>query len=107
MPSPFPGMDPYLESQGFWQDFHTSLITYCREALNAALPEHYAALIEERISLVDLSGDAFFSFRPDVAIAEEERQRTSQADRGHVATLEPVSVPLARKDLDEVPERWI
>jgi uncharacterized protein DUF4058 len=49
MPGPFPGMDPYLESQGFWQDFHTSLITYCREALNAALPDHYAALIEERI----------------------------------------------------------
>ena len=27
MPSPFPGMDPFLESQGFWQDFHTSMLT--------------------------------------------------------------------------------
>ena len=50
MPNPFPGMDPFLESQGFWQDFHTSLLTYCRDSLNAALPGHYAALIEERIS---------------------------------------------------------
>ena len=24
MPSPFPGMDPYLESQGLWEDFHLS-----------------------------------------------------------------------------------
>ncbi len=31
MPSPFPGMDPFLESQGFWQDFHTRLLTYCSE----------------------------------------------------------------------------
>jgi len=50
MPSPFPGMDPFLESQWFWQDFHTSLLTYCRELVNASLPVHYVALIEERIS---------------------------------------------------------
>jgi hypothetical protein len=29
MPSPFPGMDPYLESQGNWQDFHTSILVEC------------------------------------------------------------------------------
>ncbi len=28
MPSPFPGMDPYLESH--WRDVHHSLITYTR-----------------------------------------------------------------------------
>jgi len=43
-------MDPFLESQGFWQDFHTSLLTYHSDFLNAALPGQYAALIEERIS---------------------------------------------------------
>ena len=24
MPSPFPGIDPYLESQGYWPDFHAA-----------------------------------------------------------------------------------
>jgi hypothetical protein len=47
MPNPFPGIDPYLESQGWWQDFHTSSVVYCRTALTAILPEGYAALIEE------------------------------------------------------------
>ena len=28
MPSPFPGLDPYLESQGYWPDFHAALILY-------------------------------------------------------------------------------
>ena len=27
MAGPFPGMDPYIESQGNWQDFHNRLIT--------------------------------------------------------------------------------
>ncbi len=43
MPSPFPGIDPYLESQGYWSDFHASLILYCRDALNDILPESYEA----------------------------------------------------------------
>jgi len=107
MPSPLPGMDPFLESQGFWQDFHTSLLTYCREVVNALLPVHYVALIEERISLVDLTGEARLGFRPDVSIVREERVTATPRDQGSVATLEPVAVPLARKDLDEVPERWI
>jgi hypothetical protein len=100
-------MDPYLEAQGFWQDFHVRMIALTSEALASHLPDHYAALIEERISLVDLSGDAFFGFRPDLAIAHEERPRPRLAERGQVATLEPVSVRLARKDLDQIPERWI
>ena len=38
MPSPFPGMDPYLESPEIFPDFHDSFITYLREALQAACP---------------------------------------------------------------------
>ena len=35
MPSPFPGMDPYLEAH--WRDVHASLIIYARDALQGAL----------------------------------------------------------------------
>ena len=38
MRSPFPGMDPYLEDQGRWPDFHASTITYCRDALSDCSP---------------------------------------------------------------------
>lgn len=48
MPSPFPGMDPYLESPRYWQDFHDSFITYAREGLQAQLPRRYRARISER-----------------------------------------------------------
>ena len=42
MPSPFPGMDPYLESW-IWWGFHRSLICALSAQLNAKLPRHYVA----------------------------------------------------------------
>jgi hypothetical protein len=38
MPSPFPGMDPYLEDPGLWPDFHGELIYACRVRLLEQLP---------------------------------------------------------------------
>jgi hypothetical protein len=51
MPSPFPGINPYIESRGLWGDFHQRLITGTGDALNGQLPEHYAARIEEQVRL--------------------------------------------------------
>jgi hypothetical protein len=45
MPSPFPGMDPYLERPSLWSDFHATLLVAIRAALNTALPPRYAAFI--------------------------------------------------------------
>lgn len=49
MPSPFPGMDPYLESPAVWPDFHNSFIAYLREALNALLPAPFFCSIGSRV----------------------------------------------------------
>ena len=46
MPSPFPGMDPYIESSGGWGDFHTCLIAAIRGKLNAILPRRYRARVD-------------------------------------------------------------
>lgn len=48
MPSPFPGMDPYIESQE-WEDFHTSSLTAIRDLLSPRLGDHYAARVEQRV----------------------------------------------------------
>ena len=55
MKSLFPGIDPFLESQGFWPDFHASFITYWRDALNERLPDHYEVRMDERVNVVNLS----------------------------------------------------
>ncbi len=46
MPSPFPGMDPYLEAPHIWEDFHASLSIEIQRQLAPSLrPRYFAALI--------------------------------------------------------------
>src|SRR5436190_66443 len=51
MPSPFPGMDPYIEEPSLWPDFHGSMIYAFRAALNAVLPERYVAHVDQYVWL--------------------------------------------------------
>jgi hypothetical protein len=66
MPSPFPGMDPYLEDPVVWPDLHNRLMTYLADRLNQVLPPRYVARIEKRVYLVQPDRDIF----PDVTVKE-------------------------------------
>ncbi len=48
MPSPFPGMDPYLEDPTLWPNVHQSLITYASDHLQEQLGGRRFATIRER-----------------------------------------------------------
>ncbi|MDY7078855.1 MAG: DUF4058 family protein [Chloroflexota bacterium] len=52
MPSPFPGMDPYLEEPARWPDLHHRLITYISNALQKQVRPRYHARIGERIYIL-------------------------------------------------------
>ena len=49
MPSPFPGMDPWLERAAVFPDVHNSLIYVLKAAINAALPPVYVAVGDTRV----------------------------------------------------------
>lgn len=50
MPSPFPGMNPYLEQEGLWHDFHQSFMPLAREILTEQVrPAHVVRLEETEI----------------------------------------------------------
>lgn len=70
MPSPFPGMDPYLEDPAIWPDFHHALASEISAHLNAALPRPYYAKIETRVELGIVAED--FELRriviPDISV---------------------------------------
>jgi Protein of unknown function (DUF4058) len=51
MPSPFPGMDPYLEAPHIWPDLHDALAAEMRSELNQTLPSPYYARLEMRPEL--------------------------------------------------------
>src|SRR5580765_4063625 len=98
MPSPFPGIDPYLEGQGHWLDFHARFVPVLADAINERLPEDYLARIDERMTLVELSHDDQSKLiRPDVSVIRGEYSPgpgpAVSSSRGAV-TLAPVTVPM-------------
>lgn len=72
MPSPFPGMDPYIEAAHVWADFHISMIVAMRDALNAILPPRYAASADVQVWTIDPDKETSVLLgKPDAPIAEE------------------------------------
>lgn len=53
MPTPFPGMAPYLEAPEIWPDLHHELISVIRERLNARVRPRYHSMVEERVYISD------------------------------------------------------
>jgi enoyl reductase-like protein len=47
MPSPFPGMNPFLEQNDTWEDFHQDFITRAREMLTAQVGGNYTVAVGE------------------------------------------------------------
>ena len=69
MPSPFPGMDPYLEAPEIWPDFHDALAAEIRGELNRTLPSPYYARIEMRPEIgIAEARDRGRRVVPDVAV---------------------------------------
>jgi hypothetical protein len=93
MANPFPGVDPFLESQGYWPDFHASFITYWRDALIDVLPSNYEARMDERINLVELPAQTIKRIEPDVAVERRGPSAPTPPAPAGVALLEPVTIP--------------
>src|SRR5688572_24091360 len=96
MPSVFPGVDPYLESQGFWGDFHSTFMNYWREAIAEVLPDNYEARIEENIRLVEVEESSKL-VGADIALERRGEPGTATAvlpAPAGAAILEAVTIPL-------------
>jgi hypothetical protein len=91
MNSPFPGMDPYLESRS--SDVHAKLIAYIGEALQPALPAGLRARSEERILLEEPDGEPMRRYRADIAAIDTGRlERRVPVEAGGVAVAESVEI---------------
>jgi len=89
MPSPFPGMDPYLESPEIWVDFHNNLASEIQAVLNRALPQRYIARLSPRVvyEVVEVTAEVR-SARPDVGVyTSREPAATATAIQTATATV--------------------
>ncbi|MBT9316014.1 DUF4058 family protein [Leptothoe spongobia] len=104
MPSPFPGMDPYLENSEIWPEVHSRLIVAIADRLAPALHPNYYAAIEKRTYL-DPPEDSVLIGIPDVSIGSHASEPKVEI-RTTAATLpqaEIVTLPLP----EEVTERYL
>ena len=67
MPSPFPGMNPYLEHPSLWAGIHHRLITAIANDLGPKLRPKYIVAIEERVYEVKVD-TALLVGVPDVSL---------------------------------------
>ena len=66
MQSPFPGMDPYLESPTLWPDVHHGLISEMQATLNRRLRPQYHVRVEERVYISDENDPGRKAIIPEV-----------------------------------------
>lgn len=100
MPSPFPGMDPYLEAPPLWPGLHQPLITYISDDLQTHIRPTYHARIGERRYIVEASRDIY----PDVAVVERPSGPSTPTGSGGTAVAvadEPVTVTVDPVELRE------
>ena len=90
MPSPFPGMDPYLEDPAIWPDFHHAFAGDIRAVLNTALPRPYYARLESRPEIGIVDEDDVRAIVPDVAVVRLPPRPSHRSDQpGGLAVAEP------------------
>jgi hypothetical protein len=79
MPSPFPGMDPYLEAQPFWSPLHANLITLMQGELQKRVPRKYSVWSDRYIWLHEPDARTRTKrFEPDVFLSEEPGSREAK-----------------------------
>lgn len=69
MPSPFLGMNPFLEQDDAWEDFHNSFLTHVRDHLSGRIGDNYFVKVEVRLYLHERPAqERRFIGRADVAL---------------------------------------
>lgn len=100
MRSPFPGMDPFIEALGRWEDFHNKLMGDMERYLSRALPDRYVVRLGER-SYID---DGNYLCKPDIGI---KTAQAAQAATSPASVLEESALDMEGRVEEEVRELYL
>jgi Protein of unknown function (DUF4058) len=99
----FPGIDPFVEFQANWPDFHNRLITEICNELGSRLPVAYVARVDERVEVVIPETESSAVYRPDVLVGRFADLPAGGQPPQASATLmaEPIVAEVLARDPDE------
>ena len=103
MPSPLPGMNPFLEQPELWSEFHSRMIVAIADSLDDLLSRNYRVAVEKRVYLSQTDEQILIGI-PDVAITSATRT-VPESSRSPIAVAEPQTVELPQ--LEEIQERYL
>lgn len=93
MPSPFPGMDPYLERPDRWSGVHTRLIAVIGELLARQVAPRFFVDSEDNVYILDDLDPGRSYVRPDLSIVEAGPLGSISATRSRIAAPLLVEMP--------------
>ncbi|KAB8318296.1 DUF4058 family protein [Tolypothrix campylonemoides VB511288] len=105
MPSPFPGMDPYLEA-GLWPDVHNALSSKIRAFLAPQLRPKYAARLEVYVVEDTSPSSEIGILYPDVEVLQIRQRRdvTPPTPTSNIATTPaPLTLPVIQPVVVRIP----
>ena len=97
MASPFPGMNPYLERESVWHDFHQRAVTAIADALSAQIGPDLITRVDDHVYVHELPPETrTFLGRPDVALSESR-----PANGGPTTALLAAPAEVGLPEMDE------
>lgn len=106
MPSPFPGMDPYLEQSTFWSSFHSRLLVAIADVIGPQLRPRYYVEVETRTYLDDEDDELFVGVPDPLVMSPQKAEPELEALEAVVLTQnrpQQVQLPMTI----EVRERFL
>ena len=101
MPSPFPGMNPYLERDGVWHSFHEQFCTRCLETLVPQVRPNYIVRTDETVYIHELDvAERNLVGRPDAFVTQTRKVAPPATKSGAVLSA-PLYTRLEMIAIDE------
>jgi hypothetical protein len=108
MRSPFPGMDPFIEAFGLWEDFHSKLIGEMERSLASLVPDRYVVRTGERayVAIAGPSREESDDHLPGLVLASPTGpEATGPTTAPTLLSGEAETVPVQMEDLFEAEYR--
>jgi hypothetical protein len=101
MPSPFPGMNPYIEQDDAWHDFYERFLPLIAERIGTQVQPNYIVKIDEHVYIHQIPQEPRrFLGRADLSVTSTEHPVRDRAAAGVIEA--PVHVQLPSVDVERL-----
>ena len=105
MASPFPGMNPYLEQEDVWHDFHERFIPAAAGTIDSQVGTDYIVKIDEHVYIHELpDGRDHLLGRADSFVARQPRAEPDRSAAGVLAAPAMVTLPMVDRESQSIIE---